>query len=31
VQPGRPKYEDIADLIDALQDAIKTGVDFPFA
>jgi LCP family protein required for cell wall assembly len=31
VQPGRPKYEDVADLIDALQDAIKTGVDFPFA
>jgi len=29
--PGRPKYEDAARLIDALQEAIKTGVDFPFA
>jgi len=31
VQPGRPNYEDVADLIDALQDAIKTGEKFPFA
>jgi len=31
VQPGRPDYGNVADLIDALQDAIKTGVDFPFA
>jgi len=31
VQPGRPDYGNVANLIDALQDAIKTGVDFPFA
>ena len=31
VQPGRPDYGNVADLIDALQDAIKTGADFPFA
>ena len=31
VQPGRPDYEGIKNLIDALQEAIKTGVDFPFA
>ena len=31
VQPGRPDYEDVAKLIDVLQEAIKTGVDFPFA
>ena len=31
VQPGRPDYDNVKDLIDALQEAIKTGVDFPFA
>jgi hypothetical protein len=31
VQPGRPNYDDVADLIDVLQEAIRTGVDFPFA
>jgi LCP family protein required for cell wall assembly len=31
VNPGNPDWPAIADLIDALQDAIKTGVDFPFA
>ena len=31
VNPGNPEWDDIANLIDTLQDAIKTGVDFPFA
>jgi LCP family protein required for cell wall assembly len=31
INPGNPDWDGIADLIDALQDAIKTGVDFPFA
>jgi LCP family protein required for cell wall assembly len=29
--PGNPDWDGTAKLIDALQDAIKTGVDFPFA
>ncbi len=31
INPGNPDWTAIADLIDALQEAIKTGVDFPFA
>ena len=31
INPGNPDWDGIADLIDALQEAIKTGVDFPFA
>jgi LCP family protein required for cell wall assembly len=31
INPGNPDWEGIAELIDALQEAIKTGVDFPFA
>jgi len=31
INPGNPDWVDIATLIDALQDAIKSGVDFPFA
>ncbi|MFZ9931498.1 MAG: LCP family protein [Ilumatobacteraceae bacterium] len=31
INPGNPDWGDIASLIDALQEAIRTGVDFPFA
>ena len=31
VNPARPDWDVIANLIDTLQDAIATGVDFPFA
>ena len=31
LNPGNPNWTDIANLIDTLQEAIKTGVDFPFA
>jgi hypothetical protein len=31
INPGNPDWVDIATLIDTLQDAIKSGVDFPFA
>ena len=31
INPGRPDWEVIANLIDTLQDAIATGVKFPFA
>ena len=31
VNPGRPDWDVIANLVDTLQDAIATGVDFPFA
>ena len=31
INPGNPDWDGIADLIDALQEAIKSGVDFPFA
>lgn len=31
IDPGRPDWEVIANLVDTLQDAIATGVKFPFA
>jgi len=31
INPGRPDWEVIANLVDTLQDAIATGVKFPFA
>jgi LCP family protein required for cell wall assembly len=31
INPGRPDWDVIANLIDTLQDAIASGVDFPFA
>ena len=31
IDPGDPDWDGIADLIDALQDAIRTGEKFPFA
>jgi len=31
MNPGNPNWTDIANLIDTLKEAIKTGVDFPFA
>lgn len=31
INPGNPDWDDISNLIDALQDAIRTGEKFPFA
>ncbi|CAB4589750.1 unannotated protein [freshwater metagenome] len=31
INPGRPDFEDIAALIDAIQYALAENVDFPYA